>query len=108
MKALAVVTISLMAATSFAYAQNGVDLERTCGTAGRAFWSGTSCENYVRGIVAGMALAGKTPGICFPYNFDPRQTLPIVRQFMANHPEALNNSEARIVQMALHQAYPCN
>ena len=102
-----IVSVLLMASASPAIAANGVDFEQSCGTPGRAFWSGTACGNYVSGVIAGLFLSGR-PGFCAPSTFDARQALPIVRQFMANHPEQLNYGQARIIQMAMQRAFPCN
>jgi len=108
MKAIVVLAAALTVGTILpGHAANGVDLEKSCGTQSRAFWSGTSCGNYVSGVIAGLSLSGH-PGFCAPANFDPRQALPITRQFMANHPEQLNNSEARVIQMAMQRTFPCN
>jgi len=101
-------SILLIASASPAVAANGVDFEQSCGTPGRAFWSGsgTSCDSYARGVTAGLMLSGQ-PGFCAPPSFDARQILPIVRQFMNQHPELLNYSQAQIVRMAMHQVFPC-
>jgi hypothetical protein len=98
----ALVTLSAGAA----HAADGVDLYKLCGHNPSAFFHKADCENFIGGTVSGIAM-GPHPQICFPRNFDPRQTLPIVQKFMREHPEALNNSEPEVIRLSLRDAYPC-
>lgn len=83
---------------------NGAELKRNCGTS--IIWNDVACQSYVGGVAEGIYVA-QHPAICFPPKFDSDQALPVVRRYMARHPEILNAWSPHIVQGAFRAAYPC-
>jgi hypothetical protein len=83
---------------------NGTDLKRNCGAS--IIWNDVACQSYVGGVAEGLYVADRS-AICFPIRFDMEQALPIVRRYMARHPEILNALSPHIVQGAFRAAYPC-
>jgi hypothetical protein len=96
----------LLGSSTVAQAANGMDLYNMCGHNPSAFFHKPKCQIYVGDAVNSIVL-GPHPTICFPANFDPRQTLPIVQKFMRDRPETLNNSGPEVIRLAMHDAYPC-
>ncbi len=80
------------------------DFRRSCGSAN--IWFDLPCRAYVRGVVEGMAVAVH-PRICFPDKFDSRDALPIVRRYLAEHPDLGGLQSAKVVQSAFRQEFPC-
>ncbi|HEX4269910.1 MAG TPA: Rap1a/Tai family immunity protein [Rhizomicrobium sp.] len=83
---------------------NGADLRRNCGASN--VWNDVACQSYVGGVVEGIAVASHSE-ICLPERFDIARALPIVRRYMAHHPDVVNAWSPQIVQQALGAAYPC-
>jgi Rap1a immunity proteins len=98
----AVVTLVLCVSASQA---NGVDLNTNCGVRS-SFFNRDKCRIYIAGVVDAI-MEMQHPNICFPRNYDMRQSVAIVQKFMALNPERLNNGPATVVRDALHAAYPC-
>jgi hypothetical protein len=84
---------------------NGVDFETNCGGGGGAY-DRIECRSFVAGVVAGLQISPH-PHICFPENFDRRQSLPIVLDWMRSHPDMLNWGPVRLIRQALRETYPC-
>jgi hypothetical protein len=67
------------------------------------------CEIWISGFAGGMwYLQQKKPTTCIPEGFTGTQARQIIRNFMADHPEMLNQSATTVAGTALEQAFPCN
>jgi hypothetical protein len=70
------------------------------------------CLSYVDGIFEAMSLIDnlnlQPRGFCSPKQPIVRKTLiPIVRKYIADHPETSNERTVVLVWLALSQAFPC-
>jgi len=85
---------------------NGVDFQARCGEGLAAALNRATCESFINGVVAGIAISPH-PFICFPPNYDWRQGLPIVKNWMRANPDRLNWAPAIVIRQALRESYPC-
>ena len=81
---------------------DGASLRRNCGVV----WNDVACQSYVRGVAEGIIVASR-PAICLPREFAMEEALPLVRRFMARHPELLHQASPMIVEAAFRDAYSC-
>ncbi|MGA9794079.1 MAG: Rap1a/Tai family immunity protein [Rhizomicrobium sp.] len=84
----------------------GQTLYNACATAVGQFFNSYSCEVQITNLVSEIASAAH-PDICLPPRFKPETAQPVVRAYMARHPEGAIRSENNIVYNALLEAYPC-
>jgi hypothetical protein len=101
---VAALSLASLFTTTAAHA-NGVDFEGKCGGGTRAY-AQAECQGFAAGVVAGIQISPH-PNICFPANFDRRQSLPIVLNWMQQHPEMLNWGPALLIRQAFRETYPC-
>jgi hypothetical protein len=84
----------------------GQTLYTACATAFGQFFNSYSCEVQITNLVSEIAGAAH-PDICLPPRFNPETAEPVVRAYMARHPEGTARSENNIAYNALLEAYPC-
>jgi Rap1a immunity proteins len=100
---LAIGVALLCATPAFA---TGQTFYQACATAVGQFFNSYSCEVQITNLVSEIASAAH-PDICLPARFNPETAEPVVRAYMARHPEGAVRSENNIVYNALLEAYPC-
>ncbi len=73
-----------------------------CATAVGQFFNSYSCEVQITKLLSEIASAAH-PDICLPprFYFNPEKAEPVVRAYMARHPEGKQRSENNIVYNAL-------
>ena len=98
------IVVALFAATP-AFA-TGQTFYTACATAVGQFFNSYSCGVQITNLVSEIA-AGSHPDICLSPRFRPDTAEPVVRAYMARHPEGAVRSENNIVYNALLEAYPC-
>jgi hypothetical protein len=64
-------------------------------------WRDGLCKGIVRGVWA------VSPSVCAPQDVTAGQVVRIVYKYLQDHPEQLQLYDARLVDMALTQAFPC-
>lgn len=90
----------------FATFQTGHDLSATC-QRDRA-----ACLRYVEGaadmVSSLQALKSIPTNVCFDQSASSAQMVDIVRGFLADNPESLDEPAGKLVWAALYGAYPCS
>ncbi len=107
----ALLTLVLLAwigpATAAPEQLTGVALRDLCSGARGAAGSVT-CSTYILGFTQGFALGQSTPGrACIPDGMRGEQLETIVRNFMRDFPDRLNEASEVIVAVAMMRAFPC-
>jgi Rap1a immunity proteins len=86
----------------------GSDLARDC-SASQNYFSYGSCSGYLMGV-ADMMAQPEWPypkKACFPEEVLRGQLIAIVKKYIANHADQLQEPALDIVAAALAQAFPC-
>jgi hypothetical protein len=118
----ALICIAFLLAVPPAHAEGftGIDLYRICSQSDRETFNESACVGYIRGFAEGY-YEGITFGVlaershrrpCYPQAPaenppDVTQSELIVKKFMTDHPEKLNQPALFVVQQALGSAFSC-
>lgn len=65
-----------------------------------------ACVLYVVGVVDSLNLLPETR-ICIALSADKLQVAGVVKEWLKNHPERRGDPAARLIRVAMTEAYPC-
>jgi Rap1a immunity proteins len=89
---------------------NGIDLDMMCSTDNQV--ARNQCRAWVSGFQDGIwaEVYAESLGkrICLPDGFSGDQAVPIIQQYMNEHPEELQNNAKEVAYIALFKAFPCS
>jgi hypothetical protein len=106
MKALALIAAAVLlaaAASTAAHAESARSLKTRC-----TGMNGKANVNLCFGQVSGMVneLRDK-PGYCIPQDTSNQAVVPVVTQYLADHPDDWSEQADDVVGKAVSSAYPC-
>ena len=96
----------------------GNELKEICGTRLDASLE-LACQAYIKGVIEGVSLGGKVASFditgeyvnyqifCLPDDGVIDQYVAVVKMYMDENPELLNESSSSFVTLAIREAYPC-
>ncbi len=116
MKTIIVISIFLLLMDSaFALPYTGMDLSEKCNHDNDSPrfepYPAGLCDGYIAGVLdltqAVLAITKNKSSVCIPNGVTLGQVTKIVKKYLNNHPERLNEQAVELIAAALNEAFPC-
>jgi hypothetical protein len=97
----------LIAPASLIAQSTGNDLVKICSEGDKA--EGSLDNHFQAGVCAGFIMGASTmvDGLCGTKNATNGQMIKIVRKYLDDHPEELNQSAPVLIEKSMKKAFPC-